>query len=125
MRLRILPALGMRPVCSITKADVARFAGTLSYGRRPQTMARVLATLSALMAHLVGDGRIRTNTAAGQRTIAPDLPATEPHEMRPLLCGTSCSMVPSRGDHLVVGGGDAPPLLAEVIDCSPMGELRL
>ena len=34
-------------------------------------------------------------------------------------------MVPQRGDYLVVGDDDAPPVLAEVLDCNPAGELRL
>lgn len=83
MRLHILPALGGRPVGSISRADVARFAGTLSEGRRPPTVTRVLASLSALMGFLVEDGRIRTNPATGRRAVAPDAAPIKKHEMRP------------------------------------------
>lgn len=34
-------------------------------------------------------------------------------------------MDPRRGDFLVVGDDDAPPVLAEVLDRAPTGELRL
>ncbi len=83
MRLHVLPALSWRPIGSITRADVSRFAATLSEGRNPHTVARVLASLSALMAYLVEDGRIRTNPVAGRRTAGPDTPAAERHEMQP------------------------------------------
>ena len=83
MRLHILPAYGGRPVGSITRADVARLAGALSEGRRPHTVDRILASLSALLAYLVEDGRIRTNPAAGRRTTAPDTSPAERHEIRP------------------------------------------
>jgi integrase len=62
---------------------VARFAGSLSEGRRPHTVDRVLASLSALMAYLVEDGRIRTNPATGRRTGTPDTSPAKREEMRP------------------------------------------
>ena len=108
MRLHILPALGKRPVGSITKAEVARFAGTLSDGRRPQTVARVLATLSALMAHLVEDGCIRTNIATGRRTIAPDVHATEPHEIRPFPMAELLEVVDEQRKFAPRGGRTDP-----------------
>ena len=75
MRLHVLPVFGGRPVGSISRADVARFAGVLSEGRRPHTVTRVLASLSALLTFLVEDGRIRTNPATGRRAVTPDAAA--------------------------------------------------
>jgi integrase len=83
MRVHLLPALGKRPVGSITRADISRFAGTLSDGRRPYTVARVLASLSAFMTFLVEDGRIRANPATGRSATSPDIPTSERHEIRP------------------------------------------
>jgi len=34
-------------------------------------------------------------------------------------------MVPRPGDYLIIGDDDVPPLLAEVLDRSTTGELRL
>ena len=83
MRLHVLPAFGERPVGSISRGDVARLPGVLSEGRRPHTVTRVLASLSALLTFLVEDDRIRTNPATGRRAVAPDAAPIEKHEMRP------------------------------------------
>jgi integrase len=93
MRLYVLPTFGRRPVGSITRTDVGRFAGPLSQGRRPHTVARVLASLSALMAYLVEDGRIRTNPAAGRRAIASDTAPPQKEQMRPFAIAALLDVV--------------------------------
>lgn len=93
MRLHILPAFGGRPVGSITRADVARLAGALSEGRRPHTVDRILASLSALLAYLVEDGRIRTNPASARRATAPDTSSADRHEIRPYSVGELLEVV--------------------------------
>jgi hypothetical protein len=70
MSVHVLPAFGRRPVRLITRADVARFAVALGQYRRPKTVSRIVASLSALMSHLVEDGRIRKNPVVGQRAPA-------------------------------------------------------
>jgi len=93
MRIHVLPAFGRRPARSITRADVARFAADLSRDRSPKTVARIIATFSALMAFLVEDGRLRSNPVAGQRAPNPDKAIASAHEIRPFPIGELFAVV--------------------------------
>jgi hypothetical protein len=83
MSVHVLPAFGRRPVRLITRADVSRFAVALGQHRRPKTVSRIVASLSAFMAHLVEDGRIRKSPVVGQRAPAPDNAVGAAREIRP------------------------------------------
>ena len=65
LEAHILPALGRRPIASITEADVSNLLGELATRDVARsTQARTLAVLRGVLGHAVADRRLRTNVAA-------------------------------------------------------------
>lgn len=78
LRVHIVPALGARPVGSITRADVVQLLGDLAGRRASGTVAKVRTTLRGLFGFAVMTRRIRVSPAEGVDVPRPDRPADGP-----------------------------------------------